>query len=269
MLYSLLVCILNGYVVAATYSIHYYNQNVAGSDLLNAGKMSFVSSPNPLQVADIFTRISGRGPLLLEEEIIMPSRSMSDTGKLSLPYLVEVKGGGPGVLSSLRAVKPVIKAGVNQQGLVSPLLGHVIQALDENNVHMAEKKDYTSITISNPGNIKNVIDLLEQVSRSGRPVVILHDNSGNIGSNSDIMTRSSDKHMTEDEGESNTNENQGTPVKPLTEFQISQYQIVLWTALIMGLLILSAICSIVQMEVIPDSLLSAKFQSSRTGSKFD
>ena len=52
---------------------------------------------------------------------------------------------------------------------------------------------------------------------------------------------------------------------PLSEFQISQYQIVLWTAVIFFLLLLSAVCSIAQMEVIPDSLLYAKFQSGRTG----
>lgn len=41
-------------------------------------------------------------------------------------------------------------------------------------------------------------------------------------------------------------------------------QICLWTGVGMVLLILSSVCCIVQMEVIPDSLLYAKFQSTRT-----
>lgn len=54
-------------------------------------------------------------------------------------------------------------------------------------------------------------------------------------------------------------------VAPLTEAQISQYQIVLWTVVATLLITFGAISSIVNMEVIPDSLLMAKFQSQRTG----
>ena len=53
--------------------------------------------------------------------------------------------------------------------------------------------------------------------------------------------------------------------KELNEFQISQYQICLWTGLVLFLLMLVSICSIINMEIIPDSLLYAKFQSGRTG----
>ena len=41
-------------------------------------------------------------------------------------------------------------------------------------------------------------------------------------------------------------------------------QICLWTGVGMILLILSSVCCIIQMEVLPDSLLYAKFQSART-----
>lgn len=53
-------------------------------------------------------------------------------------------------------------------------------------------------------------------------------------------------------------------VPALTEFQISQYQICLWTGVMMVLLISSAVCSMYSMEVIPDSLLFAKFISTKT-----
>ena len=76
---------------------------------------------------------------------------------------------------------------------------------------------------------------------------------------------------------------------PLDERQISQYQVAkilinqllplrlnyvviqicLWTGLVLVLLLLASVCGIAQMEVVPDSLLYAKFQSGRTGGKFD
>jgi hypothetical protein len=50
---------------------------------------------------------------------------------------------------------------------------------------------------------------------------------------------------------------------PLSEFQISQYQICAWTAIVFFVLLGSAVCSLKNMEVVPDSLLYAKFQSTR------
>jgi len=58
--------------------------------------------------------------------------------------------------------------------------------------------------------------------------------------------------------------NHTTGVIPLTEFQISQYQICLWAAVLFVLLLFSAVCSIANMEAIPDNILYAKFQSGRT-----
>ncbi len=42
-------------------------------------------------------------------------------------------------------------------------------------------------------------------------------------------------------------------------------QICLWTAIAFVLLTIVSVCGIAKMEVIPDSLLYAKFQSGRTG----
>ena len=58
-------------------------------------------------------------------------------------------------------------------------------------------------------------------------------------------------------------------ISPLTEFQISNYQITLWTAVFFIMLIYAAVYMVADMEVIPDSLLFAKFQSSRTGGRAD
>jgi hypothetical protein len=69
----------------------------------------------------------------------------------------------------------------------------------------------------------------------------------------------------------------GNTTAPLSEEEISSYQvsinflsnlhiyqIALWTGVGMFLLLLTGVCTIVGMDVVPDSLLFAKFQSSRT-----
>jgi len=53
-------------------------------------------------------------------------------------------------------------------------------------------------------------------------------------------------------------------VEPLTEFQISEYQIVLWTVVGMIAVAYSAVLAVANMEVIPDSILYSKFISTRT-----
>ena len=55
----------------------------------------------------------------------------------------------------------------------------------------------------------------------------------------------------------------GGAVPPLTEFQIAQYQITFWTALGLVMLVATAVGMVAGMEIIPDSLLFAKFQSTR------
>ena len=58
-------------------------------------------------------------------------------------------------------------------------------------------------------------------------------------------------------------------VPELDERQISQYQICLWVGVVFVLLGIFSICGIANMDVEPDSLLYAKFQSARTDGKRD
>lgn len=84
------------------------------------------------------------------------------------------------------------------------------------------------------------------------PAIILHHES-------EVFPRAAHRVLT-----SSTN----TTV-PLSEFQISQYQICLWAGVIFVVLIFTAICAVVNMEVIPDNILYAKFQSGRIDGKRD
>lgn len=58
-------------------------------------------------------------------------------------------------------------------------------------------------------------------------------------------------------------------VPELDERQISQYQICLWVGVVFVLLGVFSICGIANMDIEPDSLLFAKFQSARTDGKRD
>ncbi len=84
-----------------------------------------------------------------------------------------------------------------------------------------------------------------------------------------------------------TTTSNSTNTIPISEFEIAQYQVIilniyhpmvyfrclfvtifsqicLWTAVIFVLLGLGSICAMANMEVVPDNLLYAKFQSGRT-----
>jgi hypothetical protein len=52
---------------------------------------------------------------------------------------------------------------------------------------------------------------------------------------------------------------------PLDAEAIANYQIFYWSLFVFTVLLLSGVYMIVSMEVIPDSLLYAKFQSARAG----
>jgi hypothetical protein len=56
----------------------------------------------------------------------------------------------------------------------------------------------------------------------------------------------------------------GTSVEALTEFEITQYQIVLWTVLAVVAVAYSAVQAVNHMEIIPDSILYSKFISTKT-----
>jgi hypothetical protein len=108
-------------------------------------------------------------------------------------------------------------------------------------------------------------DVVEFLSQQTRPVIVIfHDISSDLGVSRRLQQ---DLNGTE----------------PLTEFEIASYQvrtshtIVLllvcdiflvqiagWVGICFLLLLLTGVCMIVTMDVVPDSLLFAKFQSSRT-----
>jgi len=228
---------------------------------MNAGDVTFTDAPHPSQVADVYTRLSGLPPLLLEDEVNMPTMLDFSSNDKQRPYIVEVIGG---VLPVVQGMQMVIKSSAfdykNSEN--NPKLSAITDELRAHGVELTSG-DYSSVTCDSPEKVETLKATLNGIIATGRPLVLLHHEAPAahhyIEKQRLLAARSSASKSTRDK----------TSVAPLTEFQISQYQICLWTGVCFLLLLLASVCGIANMEVIPDSLLYAKFQSGRTGGKYD
>jgi hypothetical protein len=90
--------------------------------------------------------------------------------------------------------------------------------------------------------IQDVAAAQAWISSQSAPVVLLHEDSS-PGARQRALTSSG----------------------PIDSEDIASYQIFYWSLFVFSLLLLSGVYMIVSMEVIPDSLLYAKFQSTRAG----
>jgi len=130
-------------------------------------------------------------------------------------------------------VKPVIKANAFKSNTQAPSLENIVSILKGHGIEVEN-------TIR-----KKSDEVAEWISTHDGPVIVLHHE-----------TPSSQHYIHRELSTSS--------ISPLTEYQISQYQICLWAGIIFVLVASAAVCSIIQMEVVPDSLLFAKFISART-----
>jgi len=210
----------------AFYSLNFFSGK-AKFEVVNTGTF-FRDAPSALHVADIYARISGLAPILREDHIALPAANIltSDSQK---PFLLEVHGGRLPL-----SVKPIISASAFTDNKHSPKLEQVTAALATHGIQVQSR------IVDASEDIEAIIESFDQ------PVIILHHE---VPSSQHYIHRS----LTQ------------SKVRPLTEFEISDYQICLWTGVVMVLLVLSSVCAIINMEVIPDSLLVAKFLAQRTG----
>jgi hypothetical protein len=98
------------------------------------------------------------------------------------------------------------------------------------------------------GEIQKVSELESLLYEHPEPVVIFHTIS-----NSRVESR-----------QLTSSSNSTSTTVPISEENISQYQICLWSAVLFVVLLYMSINSVATMEAIPDSILYAKFQSGRT-----
>jgi len=190
------------------------------------GQTTFASAPNAVQVADIYARVSGKAPILTEVNGLLPSIDILHKSTWQ-PVILNLVGGDIPL-----TVKPIVSVTKNDKG---PVLSEIEKALKKHNI-VAKTHEMVNPTSS---------EVSSWIEQQEQPVVILHQ---------DLIDFQSRRLQTTD----------NATTAPLSEEEISSYQITLWTGVAIFLLILASVCSIVGMDVVPDSLLFAKFQSSRT-----
>jgi hypothetical protein len=135
-----------------------------------------------------------------------------------------------------------MKSSAFTDGAKAPTLESVVNVLKAHGIEVKSEKFEEGEDVSQR--------LQQWISNQKGPVVILHHETP------------ADYHHVQRGLQTST-------VTPLTEFQISQYQICMWAAIIFISVAGAAICAMINMQVIPDSLLYAKFISARTQGKND
>lgn len=225
-MFRVVVFFLLAVPATALYSVHF----IPGSENNNIlGKHGyFVEAPDATHIADIYARLAGAGPILHEDEINLPILDVSSKKLGAKPVLVEVTGG----VVSKSFARPVMLSANTHKG---PELTDIAEVLKQNAV-VVESKKFESLS-----------EAKEWAEGQTKPVVLLHHEQVSAKHATRLLANSSNAYM------------------PLTEEDISSYQIFYWVFFVLLGLLLTGVLSIFSMEVLPDSLLFAKFQSSRTG----
>eukprot|EP01039_Chlorochromonas_danica_P000790 gene790-857_t len=216
-------------VIDGAYIIGYQRSSNDHQDIVNAGA-SFVIPPSAEQVADLYSRVSGYSPILWEDKENLPGANPL-SNKIVQAKIIEVVGGVlPEEVTTIAEAMTTVRP---------PALEDVVNVLNQYGIHAeTETFDATGDKLG---------DVYQYLSNQKVPVFILHHT---LESPQRRLTTSSN-------------------VTELSEFQISQYQICLWAAVAFVLMLAYSISSMINMEVEPDSLLYAKFQSGRTENKRD
>eukprot|EP01031_Cornospumella_fuschlensis_P027610 gene27610-33343_t len=185
-----------------------------------------------VHVADLYSRVSGLPPLTWQDSANLPGVDLLASDKIVRPQIVEIVGD---VLPN--EIQEIARTRSNN----IPALEEVVSVLRDNGVEGVVTKRFEASS-NKLGEVKDYLS-----SQSG-PVLVLHTAQ---------MLPSASRRL------------QVNGVPELDERQISQYQICLWVGVVFVLLGIFSICGIANMDVEPDSLLYAKFQSARTDGKRD
>ena len=127
-----------------------------------------------------------------------------------------------------------------------PSMDAVLCVLKKSGFHDVEFKKLPIPSTSTPPALPFIVNFIKQ---QDPPLFILHHATYSKNNDQNGMHRRL------------TNSSDTTPP---TEYEISAHQIGFWTCIGMIVFVVSGISALYNMEIIPDSLLFAKFQSSRT-----
>mmetsp|Transcript_28946 Transcript_28946/g.29290 ORF Transcript_28946/g.29290 Transcript_28946/m.29290 type:complete len:232 (+) Transcript_28946:81-776(+) len=213
-------------LVESSFSLYYFTPTEEDNIIHARQSISVPSKAD--HVADIYTRISGHAPILREDSLHLPTKDVFSTSSKK-PLIVEVQGG------SLPQGMEEVAQGRNLDGVTTgPTVESVVSVLKLHGINAEGSRMQGSES-----------EIADFIRAQNAPVFVIHQEAPRVS-----------RHL----AASNQTVDMGGP----DEFEISQYQITAFTGLGMIALLLSGVCMISGMEVIPDSLLYAKFQSART-----
>eukprot|EP01031_Cornospumella_fuschlensis_P028688 gene28688-34634_t len=208
----------------------YYQGSAENQKIVNEGA-SFATLTS-VHVADLYSRVSGLPPLTWQDSANLPGVDLLASDNIARPQIVEIVGD---VLPN--EIQEIARTRSNN----IPALEEVVSVLRDNGVEGVVTKRFEASS-NKLGEVKDYLS-----SQPG-PVLVLHTAQSLPSASRRLQVN-------------------GVP--ELDERQISQYQICLWVGVVFVLLGIFSICGIANMDVEPDSLLYAKFQSARTDGKRD
>jgi hypothetical protein len=246
----MLLLLLLGLVALAHgwYSVKYYIGGVeeaqkALPQIANSN-LIFAKPPSAAEVADLVVRLSG---LESQSKVAVDADTLPrlEAKDRLQPLIYEVKGG----LLPASLVTEVVSGSAFEQKARGPNSLDVVDELQSLGRAFEVRK------FNGEGeNIKDFVEALK-ATPAGQPVIILHQETP------------ADYHYRTSRRLSSSSSNSTGP-NPAIEAAIGDYNIVLWTSVILIFSAYFSVMAITNMEVIPDSLLFAKFTSGR-GKKSD
>ena len=220
------------------FSVKYYFGGAEEAQIANTN-MIFARPPSAMEVADLCARLSGVESKSNVAVDVSALPRLEAKGRAK-PLIYELKGG----LLPASLVTEVVSGSAFEQKARGPNSLDVVDELQTFDISADVRK------FNGDGeNIKHFIEVLE-ATPAGQPVIILHHETP-----ADYHYRVSRRL--------DSNPSNITGPNPVIEAAIGDYNIILWTSVILIFSAYFAIMAITNMEVIPDSLLYAKFTSGR------
>ena len=223
---------------AASSSVHYLPAQNEEASIVNAGVLRDVEL-SAEQVADLYARVSGLPPLVREDALDLPARDvLAMETRVVQPVLL-------GVCGATEAMPEGALALVSTPGSGVASLKDVKKALRAHGIgtKMYEIESDNKVEVQKWVNSK----------RGDKAALVVHGCSG-------TSTR---RRLADDDATANDDTSSSTAAGPTT-VQIEEFQVSLWTTVLFVSILLAAISAMVNMDVVPDSLLFAKFQATRT-----
>ncbi len=233
---KLLLLLASVSLVYAFFSIKYY---IGGEDAQISHGMTFTRAPSAKEVALLVRNLCGAKDI--DEKIAVDKEDLPRMQAMGreMPILVDLHGG----MLPARMITEVVQSNNFEDGSRGPSIMEVVDILHEKELDMTAR-----MFDGSEGKTEELVKMLEALP-AGQPAIILHHENP---AEYHFQTR---RRL--------DNADNSSYVEPPTGDEIAEFNIILWTAVALIFTVYAAVAAISNMEIIPDSILYAKFTSGR------